>query len=1034
MKRWMPLLLGAAFAVQDAAALPVVIDLLPGERQNIVDLHGDEAVAVAVLGSRELDVRAIDLDSLHLSGAGIVKDAQGRTDLLEDVNGDGFLDRVVWFSPRQMRLGPLDTHAVLLGRTADGTPLEGRDALRTLAAVLAVEATSSEEEKLPPLQAAVVALPERGSLAVLGGAQLDPHVLVLGSIRVDGRPLVKGSGGDVVAYRDVNGDGIEDAVLWTGHAFSQEQVPAVEAMTSKGRLVRGGDASAPAPVEGSPSPGGKSLYPYVIGIPNIGPASNYPATIHVSGASGVVTRVRVTLNGIIHTCLNDLDVMLVAPSGQSLVLMSDVGGCNGIGNATNLTFDDLAPATLSPAATPPTAFSSRPINNVLGDAFPAPAPVASGATNLSAFQGLDPNGDWKLFIVDDQMGDMGSMRDGWTLDLVTTTQVCNTSPMTIPDSGPASLYPSSVTLAGLPTSVSKVSVLLQGLYHNHFEDLDVLLVDPGGLGVMLLSDAGGPFGQSLWNLTLDDDAWDYIPEDSSIFVGAHRPANYGIAQDTFPAPAPQISHYPDLFRFRGRDPNGTWRLYVVDDAAGFTGAVEGGWCLSVTTVVPSASCIPFPVTIPDAASGSTAGPAFPYPMTMDLTGTTGAVDGVEVKLLGLSHTYPDDLDIALQAPSGKAMVLMSDVGGSGDVSNLDVTIDTSGPVPVPDEGPLGPGPYHQSDTEGVNPMPAGGPTAFAGSLQGEIPNGQWKLWINDDAGADVGSMTGFCMSLRLSEPVTSYCSTDGSTLTIPAPPNSMGESLPHPWGLEVREEGRFIRKLRVRIEGLSHTWPDDMDILLVGPQNRQVVLMSDAGGSTDMVQQWVTFDDDATLELPDETMLVSDTYKPHNYGTGDPFPWAPSGIEYPELYGFQGTDAHGIWYLYVMDDAISDVGSASRWCLDIFPLYPVGEATQVRWYDKTVFWWDAAPNALGYQVVRGTQAELGSLLTGTPEGCREPWADGSPEQSVVVQAAPPPGSFFWYLVLGTSGPNIPGLGPAGEARIGGVETARVLEPAGGFCP
>ena len=212
------------------------------------------------------------------------------------------------------------------------------------------------------------------------------------------------------------------------------------------------------------------------------------------------------------------------------------------------------------------------------------------------------------------------------------------------------------------------------------------------------------------------------------------------------------------------------------------------------------------------------------------------------------------------------------------------------------------------------------------------------------------------------------------------------------------------------------------------------VLMSDAGGSTDMVQQWITFDDEATLELPDETMLVSDTYRPHNYGTGDPFPWAPSGVEYPELYGFQGTDAHGIWYLYVMDDALSDVGSAQRWCLDIFPLYPVGEATHVRWYDKTVVWWDAAPNALGDQVVRGTQAELATLLTGTPEGCLEPYVDGSPQQVAVLAGVPPPGSFFWYLVLGTSGPNVPGFGSAGEARLGGVATARVVEPAGGFCP
>jgi subtilisin-like proprotein convertase family protein len=380
------------------------------------------------------------------------------------------------------------------------------------------------------------------------------------------------------------------------------------------------------------------------------------------------------------------------------------------------------------------------------------------------------------------------------------------------------------------------------------------------------------------------------------------------------------------------------------------------------------------------------------------------------------------------------MVLMSDVGGSADVADLDVTIDSAGPLPVPDEGPLGPGPYHPSDAEGVNPMPAGGPTSFVGSLQGEVPNGEWRLWVNDDAGADVGSMAGgWCMSLTLSEPVESYCTSVGSTLTIPAV-GTAGLATPYPWSLFIAQEGRIARRVRVRIEGLSHTYPDDVDILLVGPQLRRVILMSDAGGSTDMVQQWVSFDDDSQLQLPDDGMIVSDTYFPRNFEEIEVFPGVPWGIEYPELYGFQGLDIHGMWHLYVVDDAGLDVGSATRWCLDVFPLYPVGEATHVRWYDKTALWFDGAPNALGYRVVRGTQSELGNLLTGTPEGCAEPFDDGSNVQVAIVQAVPPPGAFFWYLVLGTSGPNVPGFGPAGEARIAGVETARVVEPAGGLCP
>jgi len=44
-----------------------------------------------------------------------------------------------------------------------------------------------------------------------------------------------------------------------------------------------------------------------------------------------------------------------------------------------------------------------------------------------------------------------------------------------------------------------------------------------------------------------------------------------------------------------------------------------------------------------------------------------------------------------------------------------------------------------------------------------------------------------------------------------------------------------------------------------------------------------------------------------------------------------------------------------------------------------------------------------------------------------LSTVPPPGSFFWYLVVGASG-NV--AGPAGPARIGGSETARSVDPTG----
>ena len=61
--------------------------------------------------------------------------------------------------------------------------------------------------------------------------------------------------------------------------------------------------------------------------------------------------------------------------------------------------------------------------------FPAPAPAASSQTSLGgAFTGINPNGVWKLFVVDDTTGDVGSMAGGWSLTITSeTTAVATTT-------------------------------------------------------------------------------------------------------------------------------------------------------------------------------------------------------------------------------------------------------------------------------------------------------------------------------------------------------------------------------------------------------------------------------------------------------------------------------------------------------------------------------------------------------------------------------------------------------------------------------
>lgn len=155
-----------------------------------------------------------------------------------------------------------------------------------------------------------------------------------------------------------------------------------------------------------------------IAIPD-GVANPYPATIAVSGFKKArISDLNLTLRGLGHANPRDVDVLLVSPSGRNAVVMSDVGqdpaGASGVVNLT-LRLDDEAAASL-PLNERLTDGSFRPTIDSGVFEFPDPAPEASANTALSTFDGINPNGQWQLFIHDRGFGDTGSMT-GWELEI-----------------------------------------------------------------------------------------------------------------------------------------------------------------------------------------------------------------------------------------------------------------------------------------------------------------------------------------------------------------------------------------------------------------------------------------------------------------------------------------------------------------------------------------------------------------------------------------------------------------------------------------
>lgn len=158
-----------------------------------------------------------------------------------------------------------------------------------------------------------------------------------------------------------------------------------------------------------------------------GAATPYPSSIKVSGfKKGKILKVRVFLNGYSYDAPDGIDMMLSATqiSGQTAVIMSDVGDAVAVNNVNLILDDNAANALPDDAFTPPVSGTYKPANYVGGggaDMFPPPAPTSSGASALSAFNGANPNGTWQLWVVDAPGNGPAQFAGGWKIEI--TAQV-----------------------------------------------------------------------------------------------------------------------------------------------------------------------------------------------------------------------------------------------------------------------------------------------------------------------------------------------------------------------------------------------------------------------------------------------------------------------------------------------------------------------------------------------------------------------------------------------------------------------------------
>jgi uncharacterized repeat protein (TIGR01451 family)/uncharacterized delta-60 repeat protein len=169
-----------------------------------------------------------------------------------------------------------------------------------------------------------------------------------------------------------------------------------------------------------------------ITINSQGDATPYPDVLLVSGLVGIVDTVSLTLSNVSHSYPDDIDMVLVSPAGQAVLVMSDAGGDKILNNVT-FTISDQASIDLPDNAQIVNGGSYRPrdysVPGVGDDAFSAPP--APYFTSMSAFRGIDPNGQWSLYVRDDTTGDFGAISNGWSLNIATVFPANPTAGLTV---------------------------------------------------------------------------------------------------------------------------------------------------------------------------------------------------------------------------------------------------------------------------------------------------------------------------------------------------------------------------------------------------------------------------------------------------------------------------------------------------------------------------------------------------------------------------------------------------------------------------
>ncbi len=400
--------------------------------------------------------------------------------------------------------------------------------------------------------------------------------------------------------------------------------------------------------------------------------------------------------------------------------------------------------------------------------------------------------------------------------------------------------------------------------HSFDGDVQMSITSPGGVTVPLVAGrgAGGDnFGSGTNDCAgtftvFDDSAATAISAGAAPFAGSFRPES-------------------PLSALNGQSILGTWILTVTDTALQDTGTMG---CAQLEIQRQRYVCCGVAGS-PEVASGGA-----PALVSESFIPLNNAPDP------GETVTY----NIALVNT------------GDGATSNLVATLQNSGGIT----------PVTTSQSYGViNPATPAVLRPFTFVANGPCGGTVTATFQLQDGMTSLGTVS---YTFQLGTTVVGSPVTFSNTAAITIP--DVGSSTPYPSTINVSGVSSAIANVTVTLTGFSHTFPGDVDLLLVSPTGRKFIVLSDTGGGTDAVNANVTFSDAAAG--PPAT-IVTGTFRPADTTAGDPFaapapagPYlspAPVGTQTltTAFTGAAGGDPNGVWSLYAVDDASGDMGSIS---------------------------------------------------------------------------------------------------------------------------